>query len=81
MSGGATSSAWWSSIDSMTAETRARSSSRPLPCDTDRQRALGRMHSQTGIPIRSSPVTLARRVMPNIGNRGRTRASVSCGLQ
>src|SRR5262245_19801718 len=80
-SGGATCSAWWSSIDSITAEAWASSSLRPLPCETDRQRALGRMHNHTGMPMRSSPVMLASRVMPNAGSRGWTRASVCRGEQ
>ena len=36
----------------------------PLPCDTARPREFGRTAMQTGIPIRSSPVTFATRVIP-----------------
>ena len=34
------------------------------------------MHIHTGMPMRSSPVTLASRVMPNCGSIGRTHARV-----
>ena len=55
----------------MTAEACAGSAVTPLPWDTDRHRALGRTQIHTGMPMRSSPVTLATRVIPNAGSRGR----------
>ena len=72
--------AWKPSIDSIAAETFAASRSSPFPCDTESEREFGRTDITTGMPIVSSPVTFARRVMPIRGRSGLRRASVSAGV-
>src|SRR6478609_5682434 len=49
---------------SMMPDTMASSFVTPFPCETDRERARGRTTVITGIPIVSSPVTSAIRVIP-----------------
>ncbi|MBB5868815.1 hypothetical protein F4553_002194 [Allocatelliglobosispora scoriae] len=63
----------------MIAETRAASAVSPLPCETDRPRALGRIATKTGTPMWSSPVTSATRVIPIADRCGVIRRSVSAG--
>ena len=65
------------SAASMTADACAAESFRPLPWLTASVFEFGRTAIQTGMPIRSSPVTSARRVMPKRGNCWRMRATVS----
>jgi hypothetical protein len=74
-------SATASSVDSISAEALAASSSMPLPWLTERVAAFGRIAIQTGIPMRSSPVTSASRVMPIWARWGASRATVSAGGQ
>ena len=50
--------------------------SMPLPCDTASERAFGRHTITTGMPMRSSPVTLATRVMPILAITERMPAMV-----
>ena len=57
-------SAWYSSTASITPDALAASRVRPLPCETASEREFGRHTMTTGMPIRSSPVTLAIRVIP-----------------
>ena len=61
------------------ADALAQSSVRPLPCDNESDREFGRTASQTGSPIRSRPVMLATRVMPNSSKCGATRWIVCAG--
>src|SRR5512147_583463 len=68
-------------MDSMIAEVRARSRLTPFPCDTESERAFGRTHIATGIPIRSRPVTSATLVIPSAEKSGLTRVRVSTGSQ
>jgi hypothetical protein len=65
----------------MIAEVRARSRLTPFPCDTESERAFGRTHIATGIPIRSRPVTSATLVIPSAGRSGLMRVWVSAGSQ
>src|SRR6202142_1390327 len=66
-------------MDSIAADALAASRSHPLPCETASEREFGRQHITTGIPMVSSPVTFARRVMPIFEKKGWMRASVSRG--
>ena len=65
----------------MTPDAFAAARVRPFPCETATERELGRTTITTGMPMRSSPVTFAMRVMPMFGSSGRSRASVSSGAQ
>ena len=67
------------STDSMTPDALAASRSRPLPCETAIEREFGRKTMTTGMPMRSSPVTLAILVMPISAMNGRALFSVSAG--
>ena len=49
---------------SISAETRAASAVMPLPCWVDSERPIGRIAANTGMPIVSSPVSSAIRVIP-----------------
>src|SRR2546423_10350870 len=62
---------------SMMPDTVASSWVMPFPCETDRERPKGRTTVQTGIPMVSSPVMLARRVMPKPASSGFNRPRVS----
>ena len=73
------SSAWNPSAASIKAEAMACGKLDPLPCDTETEREFGRMATATGIPMRSSPVTLPSRVTPIRDADGLIRASVSDG--
>ena len=53
--------------------------STPFPLNTALDRALGRQTITTGMPVRSNPVTLAMRVIPNAAANVLTRATVSSG--
>src|ERR1700722_8547406 len=65
---------------SIVAEARAWESRIPLPCETENDREFGRTATVTGIPIRSSPVTLPTRVMPICCAMRATRARVFSGV-
>src|SRR5215813_375435 len=73
-------SAWYSSVASISPDTRALARSIPFPCDTATDRELGRLTMTTGMPTESSPVTFATRVIPITGARRSTRLSVSSRL-
>src|SRR5882724_595754 len=63
----------------MSPEARADARSSPLPCETESERALGRQTITTGMPIESSPVTSATRVIPRTGSSRERRAAVASG--
>ena len=58
------------SAASMMADTAAAARSRPLPCVTEFASPSGRTACTTGMPIRSSPVMSASRVIPRQSSRG-----------
>ena len=58
----------------------AEAMSRPLPCDTATDREFGLTTITTGMPIRSSPVTLAILVMPKSLISGVSRSNVWAGV-
>ncbi len=64
---------------SMIPETLAAIRSTPFPCDTESDRPFGRQTITTGMPITSSPVITATRVIPTRGRTGRSRSSVAAG--
>ena len=53
--------------------------SAPFPCATATERAFGRQTMTTGMPIESSPVTFATRVMPITGAYLQARSTVCSG--
>ena len=73
------SSAWNSSIASIAPEARAVAIEMPLPELVVKLWLLGRITMVTGIPMRSSPVMLARRVIPAVAKCGRIVSNVSSG--
>ena len=63
----------------MTADTLAASSVAPLPWCWAMLREFGRTAAATGMPMVSSPVSTATRVIPMRAASGMTRASVASG--
>ena len=76
-----TCSACHVSAASISAEALAAAMSIPLPLNTALDRAFGRQTMTTGMPVRSSPVRLATRVIPRTSLCARTRAIVSSAVK
>jgi hypothetical protein len=79
--GARTCSACHVSAASISAEALAAAMSIPLPLNTALDRAFGRQTMTTGMPVRSSPVRLATRVIPRTSLCARTRAIVSSAVK